>query len=206
MGFAKVLSGSDLDKEVRLALSQFVDKCKTFTAYDITLQIRKNIGDSVEVCHNDVRPKVHDLMFPDATYSRSFDGTKYVYKSINKPLIQPLGSGFLQVTAPAVLPPIIDRTFDASIARVFVEARSEGRVTVPASTLKHIGVNPGDNVYVHININGNALRIAKHFHSYPHFIFKTDKYGSFRLRKNMTSGFKKFEVKIDSQDVLLIGK
>lgn len=201
MSFNSVLSGVDLDREVRFALSQFVDKQKTFSAHDVSQQIRKNVGLLVEVRHEDVRPIVHDLMFNDMNYNKVFDGTKFVYKSNLNPIngITPIGVGALQVASQnSGQPPV---TKDNGSMNLF--PRSEGRVTVPATLLKQIGVQPDDVLFVHVN--QNEIRVAKKIHSYPHHTFKADKYGSFRIRKNIVNDYRKFNVRVDSQDVVLVG-
>ncbi len=186
--FTSVLSGTDLDREVRKALSQYVDKSKSFSAHDITTQVRKNLGDKVEVRHDYVRPIVHDLMFVDANYERVSDGTKFIYKSKTKTLIQPLGIGALQVSSNTQQPP---QLIGGSL---YVYPRSEGRVTVPASVLKKVGFKAHD--YVRACLFGsNGIEIVKDTGSVVNGDkFKLDKYGSFRLRKCYVNGFKKFKI------------
>ncbi len=60
--FTGKLDGKDLFNEVKKVLNTFTASGRSFTKYEVTQEVRKNVGDDLEVLHSDVRLEVENLM------------------------------------------------------------------------------------------------------------------------------------------------
>jgi hypothetical protein len=208
MNFQSTLAGNDLEQEVSGVLNDFMSQNKSFTAYEVTQEVRRIVGPTVEVVHKDVRNTAHKLMGVRATqygyeqYSRDFGSglvaqgyrpqnvvKQGLPKSGSLPILLPVGAsamkkfaqGFnnLQVKNTAIVP-----------ADMVMEPRSEGRVTVPSSLMGKAGMYGWTKSgYVYLKEEGDKLIVTDNVTNMVH---KLDKHKSFRLRKNLVKDYKKF--------------
>lgn len=200
MSFSSSLSSADLENSyVSDTLDEFSRQALEFTAYDVTRHIRSQVGPFVEVLHYLVRDIVHKLMAVRTHYNYELFNKNYggqdvmAYRpsanstSPQNP-ITPLGVGSLGVQKNDLV----------------MKPRSEGRVTVPASELKKIGLKPFNSISLHKT--GKVISVSKVDGHNPGSIYKLDKYGALRLRRNLVSGYKAFRVKTLSDRVELVGE
>ena len=202
--FSKVLSGSELFREVKGVIQLFVDKDEHFPPYQETQQIRKNVGPTVEVVHNSVRDEVYNYMSQVSSYERymkdygGITATTFRPKQKKKAPMLLGGTGTLTVTS--------TNTTTKGSNKTYMYPKSEGRVTVPASALKQIGVKPGD--VVGLTKCKELFTLIRGVHG--HDQYKADKHGSIRLRPKRVAGYKRFELKIvqgDTQKIVqLVGE
>jgi hypothetical protein len=81
MPFLKRLDGPELFGEVKKVLNRLTNARTSFTKYDVTQEVRTNVGNEIEVLHSDVRLEVENLM-PQAfkNYDGRFDPTIGAFK------------------------------------------------------------------------------------------------------------------------------
>ena len=205
MGFSQSLSSQDLEATyVSDALDSFVKKQSEFTAYDITKFIRDRVGSNTEVQHNLVRDIVHKLMavrthYDYVAFNKDFGGQQAIaYKPVGN--VVPVSSK----TQPTITPIGIG-TLVTNKNSLVMKPKSEGRVTVPASELKKIGVVPND--FVNIIVENDKITIygknSKQPTNVGYFTYGTDKYGSIRLRKHLLGSYKAFRIKTDTIKCLI---
>ncbi len=201
-GFARVLVGNELVNETSKALNSLRQLGNEFTAHQVTQAVRKSVGPTVEVIHNDVRQIVHNYMNTVTSYeefSKSYGSTTARAYRPRQRTTQ---------VSPAV--PVVKNTGITPATNLgtfvaYMTPKSEGRVTVPASALKKIGVKPNDNVW--LTKCNDLLTLSK---VTGHTKYVADKHGSIRLRHKYLNGCKKFKVvvKTDSPPgvVQLVGE
>jgi hypothetical protein len=207
MNFTSVLVGVPLITEVRKAIDALMKVNEEFTPHQITQKVRQSVGPMVEVVHNDVRSTVLTEMtqYNDYdSYMKDYGNgvTARTYRPLpgvgkQKKIVHTLPlhvTGNLQVTKSQK---------DAGKLIATMTPKSEGRVTVPAAALKKIGVMTGDTVY--LTKFNNLLTLSK---TTGHTKYKTDKYGSVRLRHKYLQDYTKFSVRLlkDSNCVQLVGE
>lgn len=198
-GFSSTLSGLDLESEVKKVIDDKVNDFQTFSAYEITQAVRKSVGPSVEVVHNQVRQLVHQRMNIQGLYEE-FDND---YGGVTARSYRPLaavGSKQKKNTQSTGLPLSVTGTLTVTKAApggkyvCDMTVKSEGRVTVPAVALRQIGVKPYDDVW--LTKNKDLLTISTGAAT-GHTRYRTDKHGSVRLRSKYLQGCKKFKVEVN---------
>ncbi len=206
--FSRTLTGSELVYNVREAIEFFTKNDSEFTPHQVTQQVRKQVGPTVEVEHGVVRDLVHKEMEHNDDYDsylKDYGNAKAktyrpitagkVRKQKKKSPIMLGGVGTLSVSGPTSTS--TTNTTNKGSDTLYVYPKSEGRVTIPASALKRIGVKPG--AIVSLTKSNEYLTVFNDSGSFGHDRYTADKYGAIRVRKTRAAGFKRFSLKVDTK-------
>lgn len=230
MNFTSTLEGSDLELEVGHVLTDFMRQNKEFTAYEVTQEVRRIVGPTVEVVHKDVRNAVHKMMairnqtYGYETFNRDF-GSGVVAQAyrphniVKQQVPQPAQGPKLQgvsVTFPnaaASVPALFANAFSKAMVSqnighlnklnsdVVMEPKSEGRVTVPSLLMKKAGMYGTRIRKVYLREDGDKLVVSDNITG---LAYKLDKHGSFRLRSNHVKDYKRFYMTAKNGSVEII--
>jgi bifunctional DNA-binding transcriptional regulator/antitoxin component of YhaV-PrlF toxin-antitoxin module len=154
-------------------IEKFVDEQRMFTAYDVTCEIRTNVGRGVNVKHNDIKNDIHKEMAQhlDSDWQKTLqdvgaavsafvyyhfmsDPTTYEPQSRGSAPAVPATDGNHQHSAPSAASTAA--TVGSSDAFA-VDGRS--RLLIPTSFMQHLGVEGGDEVKVYKELD--SLVVSK---------------------------------------------
>jgi hypothetical protein len=188
-----------------------------FTAYDVTKEVRKRVGRSVNVPHNEVKQEVHNFFANDQM------GTDYTRTLGNIPGLQSqpwvyhhTANDPANYGAPSVvpqLPPVSpgsvpdDAVNQTPQGTYKVDARDT--LCVPKSLLVAAGLNPGEEAYVSADALAGHVVVSK---SPPDgtvltslSTYTVDKYGNVRITQHTLAnggiGGKEFTIDGDANRV-----
>lgn len=149
-------------------IEKFVDEQRMFTAYDVTCEIRTNVGRGVNVKHSNIKNDIHKEMAQhlDSDWQKSLqdvgapvsafvyyhfmsDPTQYEPQSRGSaPAATPATDGNHQHSSPAIATATAPATATVGSSDAFaVDGRS--RLLIPTSFMQHLGVTGGDDVKVY---------------------------------------------------------
>lgn len=146
-------------------IEKFVDEQRMFTAYDVTCEIRTNVGRGVNVKHNDIKNDIHKEMAQhlDSDWQKTLqdvgakvsafvyyhfmsDPTGYEPQSRGSSSSAPASSA--PSSAPAATTATAPTTAAVASSDAFaVDGRS--RLLIPTTFMQHLGVVGGDDVKVY---------------------------------------------------------
>jgi hypothetical protein len=148
-------------------VEKFVDEQRMFTAYDVTCEIRGNVGRGVNVKHSDIKNDIHKEMAQhlDNDWQKTLqdvgaavsafvyyhfmsDPTNYEPQSSGSAPATPAADGNHQHSSPAATATAPAATATVASSDAFaVDGRS--RLLIPTTFMQHLGVKGGDEVKVY---------------------------------------------------------
>lgn len=223
MNFTSTLEGSDLELEVGHVLTDFIRQNKEFTAYEVTQEVRRIVGPTVEVVHKDVRNAVHKMMairnqtYGYETFNRDFGSgvvaQAYRPQNVVKQQVPNPAKGGMLPSVAASIPALFANAFSKAMVSqnighlnklnsdVVMEPKSEGRVTVPSLLMKKAGMYGTRIRKVYLREDGDKLVVSDNITG---LAYKLDKHGSFRLRSNHVKDYKRFYMTAKNGSVEII--
>lgn len=219
MNFTSTLEGSDLELEVGHVLTDFMRQNKEFTAYEVTQEVRRIVGPTVEVVHKDVRNAVHKMMairnqtYGYETFNRDFGSGVVAQAYRPQNVVKQQGVSVTFPNAAASVPALFANAFSKAMVSqnighlnklnsdVVMEPKSEGRVTVPSLLMKKAGMYGTRIRKVYLREDGDKLVVSDNITG---LAYKLDKHGSFRLRSNHVKDYKRFYMTAKNGSVEII--